>query len=190
MRKAIIIFILMALAQWLLPVWTIFDQQQILSKGQVFHFRTAPIDPHDPFRGEYVTLRFAIEDSLLEQPLDRFDHREEAIVILKEIDGEAVIDRVQREVPGEEEAWIRVIVNERYYPDTNNFTIDLPFDRYYLEEGTGLRTEEMVYRPRENEAATAHAVVRVYKGKAAIEDLVVGGRSIREIILEERLRSE
>ena len=189
MRKAIIVFILMALAQWLLPVWTIFEQHRILSKGQVFHFRTAPIDPHDPFRGEYVTLRFAIEDSIF-TPKDPLEDGEEAIVILKEIDGEVAIDRVQREQPEENEAWIRAIVRERYYPDTNNFTIDLPFDRYYLEEGTGLRTEEIVYRPREDVAVTAHAVVRVYKGKAAIEDLVVGGRSVREIILEERLRSE
>ncbi len=34
-----------------------------LTAGRVWKFRTAPVDPVDAFRGRYVALRFAAEES-------------------------------------------------------------------------------------------------------------------------------
>jgi uncharacterized membrane-anchored protein len=189
MRKGLLLFLLMVLAQWLLPLWTIFDQEKVLNEGVPLKFRTAPIDPHDPFRGEYVVLRFAIEDSLYQQPTDTFQHGERIAVILSEHDGEASAEEFQREEPGDDRPWLWARVSA--YGGGGTFQVDLPFDRYYLEQGTGRRTEDLVYSWNgEEDARPAHALVHVANGNGVIADLLVDGRPIREIILEERAMQE
>ena len=48
----------MVLAQLYVPTKMILDKEKIISEGTVFRFKTAPMDPTDPFRGKYVRLRF------------------------------------------------------------------------------------------------------------------------------------
>jgi uncharacterized membrane-anchored protein len=182
----------MILAQWLVPVWSIRDQEQVLRKGVPFHFRTAPIDPHDPFRGEYVILRFALEDSLFHQEDtgQPFTQGEKVAVLLKEIDGEAAVAGVRRDQPEEDVPWLWATIDAWDFGEDPGYKLRLPFDRYYLEQGTGRRTEDLVYgldpEMDTEEPRAAHAVVRILNGRAAIEDLLVDGRPVREIILEER----
>ncbi len=52
-------FILVALVQVYVPAKMILDQEKVWRTGQEFKFKTAPIDPNDPFRGKYITLSFA-----------------------------------------------------------------------------------------------------------------------------------
>ncbi|HZI25706.1 MAG TPA: GDYXXLXY domain-containing protein, partial [Chryseolinea sp.] len=63
-----ILFAVMCLAQWIVPGKMVYDSENTISLGTVFKFKTEPVDPSDPFRGKYVTLRFEsdfieIEDS-------------------------------------------------------------------------------------------------------------------------------
>jgi uncharacterized membrane-anchored protein len=58
-KKTILpLFALTCLAQWFVPAQMIYDQEQVLREGKTYHFKTAPIDPSDPFRGKYITLSF------------------------------------------------------------------------------------------------------------------------------------
>jgi uncharacterized membrane-anchored protein len=59
-RKKILIlaFALMVVAQFYVPISMITESEDILSEGTPYKFRTAPIDPNDPFRGKYITLSF------------------------------------------------------------------------------------------------------------------------------------
>ena len=51
-------FILMVLAQLYVPASMIFQKERVITQGTAYKFRTAPIDPNDPFRGKYITLSF------------------------------------------------------------------------------------------------------------------------------------
>ena len=42
--------------------WIVFERENVLQKGQVVYLRTAPVDPRDIFRGDYVTLRYDINN--------------------------------------------------------------------------------------------------------------------------------
>jgi len=186
MRKAIVLFGVMVIAQWALPWWTIRDSERVLRDGKAFMFRTAPIDPHDPFRGDYVTLRFDLEDQDV-----RHEHGPNTIgdmvyVVLVETNEVAAIDRVLPEPPAEGISYLMCEVAYSPYSDSAVFRIDLPFDRFYLEEGSGRRTEELI---SERVAETgpqlpAYALVRVLDGQGVIEDLIVGDRSIKEWLEE------
>ncbi|HNA33840.1 MAG TPA: hypothetical protein PL106_12015, partial [Flavobacteriales bacterium] len=68
--------------------------------------------------------------------------------------------------------------------DGTTGSIELPFDRYYLEEGDGPKTEKLLAPDWTSGTPSAplpsHAVVRILDGEAVITDLVVGDRSIHE----------
>src|SRR5687768_9679608 len=57
-KKWMIILGLAFALQLYVPAQMIFERENIASTGRLFKFRTAPVDPSDPFRGKYVLLEF------------------------------------------------------------------------------------------------------------------------------------
>lgn len=53
-----LLFALLCVAQWAVPLAMVQRAERTLSEGTAYRFRTAPVDPADPFRGRYVTLDF------------------------------------------------------------------------------------------------------------------------------------
>lgn len=183
-RARWIAFGLVACFQLALPGWMIMQHERILTEGMVLLFRTAPIDPSDPFRGEYVILNFEAESGPWTVPgattggsMERYAFA----VLASDGAGFARITRLASERPIDS-AFVRVKFMN-YGTDTV-FRVALPFDRYYLEEGDGATAGKMLMPQWMNDTLVqpmpAHAVVRVLRGEAVIEDLVVGGRPIQE----------
>ncbi len=65
--------------------------------------------------------------------------------------------------------------------------IDLPFERFYLQQGKGRPTEELMWQQSiaTESALPAYALVRILDGNAVIEDLIVGDRSIHDWLNDE-----
>lgn len=182
MRRNVILFAVVALAQLALPAWLIRDHERVRSEGEVFKFRTAPVDPRDPFRGEFVYLSFAAETGRWSLPRTagstEYKHNGFAILATDSA-GFASITTIVPERPA---SGAYLAVDHIPWETDTLYGIQLPFDRYYLEEGDGPKTEELL-RPQWNDGIPtdtlpAYAVVRVLAGKAVIEDLIVGDRSI------------
>ncbi|GAB3370791.1 GDYXXLXY domain-containing protein [Spongiibacter taiwanensis] len=66
MRRAL--FVVVILAQIALLAYLAGQREWILAKGEVVYLRTAPIDPRDPLRGDYVVLSY----DLNQVPLSAF----------------------------------------------------------------------------------------------------------------------
>ena len=182
-------FGLMVLFQLALPGWMIVQHERVLTEGEVFLFRTAPIDPRDPFRGEYVTLNFEAETGQWAAPTasteGEYMQRSAYAVLEADADGFARITQLTDQPPT---GGAFVHVEFMAYGTEGVSRVSLPFDRYYLEEGDGAATEQMLQPQWTNDTLMqplpAHAVVRVLHGEAVIEDLVVGGRSIHAWLQE------
>jgi uncharacterized membrane-anchored protein len=54
----VICFIVVVAAQWLVAGQMIRKHEDMIKKGQVIRFESAPSDPEDPFRGRYISLNF------------------------------------------------------------------------------------------------------------------------------------
>lgn len=176
-------FGLMVVFQLALPGWMFIGHERVLQQGEVYLFRTAPIDPRDPFRGEYVSLNFEAETGNWSLPGAASSNYQENLaygLLERDADGYARISRLQGTRPTEG-TFIKVKFMTWGNDDVQ--LISLPFDRYYLEEGDGATTEKMLQPQWNNDTLVqplpAHAVVRVLNGEAVIEDLVVGGKSIQ-----------
>jgi uncharacterized membrane-anchored protein len=178
MRVKALLFGLVVIAQLGALAWMIRDHEQVLENGRVYRFRTAPIDPRDPFRGEYVVLDFAAEEG--HWPLPDSNAFRAYAWLAEDNAGYATIAALRMEPPPDGSDHVRVTFGN-WGGDTVH-RVELPFDRFYLEEGDGAATEQLLQPVWEVDTVIqplpAHAVVRVYKGEAVIEDLVVDGRSI------------
>lgn len=64
-KTFIVVFAVIVLAQLYIPASMISSQQAVLTNGVAHKLLTAPLDPYDPFRGRYVSLSFAIEETKL-----------------------------------------------------------------------------------------------------------------------------
>lgn len=184
MRKAILLFLLVALAQWAVPLCTIAGRERVLHEETPFKFKLRPVDPSDPFRGEYVVLSFACFQGPFDVPPGAPAAGEISgyAVLQNGDDGFAQVQRLTLEKP---DAGDYVPVHGYAYGTGTLFPQPLQqvhpaFDRYYLEEGGGRVAEDLVrWRPDTLGQREAYALVRVWKGEAVIEDLIIDGRPVR-----------
>lgn len=174
---------LLFIAQWAAPLSMIVQRETTLRKGATFKFRTAPVDPYDAFRGRYVALSFA--DAALSQSnlAERVKRNQRVYVRLSVADdGMAYFTDLTTRPPTEGD-YLRLRVTSVY---NDQVRLELPFNRFYMEESEAPEAERIYARRRERVERDACAVVRVYEGRAVLEDVLVDGKPLRAVVHEER----
>ena len=174
MNIRVTIFAVLVLVQFLVPGWMIYQQERTLHDGRQFKFKTAPVDPYDAFRGRYVALRFEAEtlsSPELKDAVEKLGHRSKVWVQFEaDSNGFARIKRVS----GTSISGGDVIIASMQWRG-----LHLPFDRFYMDETEA----ETAYRDNNRrEHANAYALVRILDGRAALEDLYIENKPIREFL--------
>ena len=180
----IVIFVLMCVAQWYVPGAMILEQEDVLRSGKVFRFKTAPIDPSDPFRGKYITLDF--ESEVFKHNKGRRWERGETVFVLlgESEDGFAQISDIADSAPGYSIDFLKA---EVAFSSEESVRVDFPFDRFYLEESKASDAEKIYWERQNNQndsTQTAYALVRIKNGQAVLEDVLINDRSIIDIVRE------
>lgn len=187
MKKLILpAFILMVVAQWIVPAKMIIDSQAVLTEGELYKFKTQPIDPSDPFRGKYVVLRFDIEQ-VETDTLKQFNSGQEVYAQLnKDANGFVVISDLYTETPEVlDNSILKTTVGYAWPVEgKQRVSLRLPFDRFYLEESKAPVAEEVYWDAQRDTTQITYALVRVHKGKAIIENVMINDRPILEIVQE------
>ncbi len=172
----------LCLLQWGVPLALVQRAQLTLEQGTVYRFETAPVDPEDPFRGRYVALDFQAAEIAVPAGWSQAAGRRLWAPIIMGDQGYARLGVPQEEPPTTGD-YLQVRV--QWFDGAGSVRVALPFDRYYLEEQRAPQVEQQ-YRERNSRAPAdaddprrpAYATVRVRKGYALIEDLIIDGRSV------------
>lgn len=180
--------------QLAVPAYMIFEQKQILSKGDLYKFKVEPIDPYDPFRGRYVVLNFEVEQTRI--PISNEDQTNDSKIdrhtwvyanLSVNKDGYAEIKSLSLTKP--EKDFLRVQVANQDYANTKRYRINIPFDRYYSPENKAYAIETNVrQRSRQSSSDQVYVAVKIYKGKGTIEDLFINETPILEFVEQEQER--
>jgi len=137
------------------PLATIGWKEYRLSTGERVLLRVQPVDPVDPFRGEYVALSYGISRLTLASP--RIG--ETVYVPLRRDGGEWRGGRISRERPPR-----GLFIRGRVKPSG----IEYGIETFYVEEGTAIEYERAIRRGR------LYAQVAIDDdGGAQLDDLVV-----------------
>ena len=200
--KLITLFIVLGIvAQFAVFSAIIIRREWTLRKGVVCLFETAPVDPFDAFRGQYVQLDYkAFTRGVVSDK--KFNRNNwcylslatdtngfsivSAVSHLKPTSGTFIRSRVQW--CSEEYVEKPKPENKYHREGTGKWTLhlELPFSRYYMPEKLAPRAEDAYRRANrrtpggENNRAAAR--VRVLNGMVVIEDIEINGKPIRTFI--------
>ena len=170
------LFVALALIQIAVPVSTIVRREHALRYGRQFKFRTRPVDPYDAFRGRYIALGFE-QDEVSVPPNSSLKRGQKVYALLAtDKEGFTAADRITL-TPPENVDYIKVKVQ---WLRRGKAGLDLPFGRYYMDEGAAPAAEHAYQTYMQQEARDAYVTVRVRGGLAVLEELYVAGKPIVE----------
>jgi len=180
-RWVIPAFILLCLAQLYLPLKIVADQERVVSKGKVFRFKVAPLDPNDPFRGKYITLRYEA-DSAKVKNVNEWMRNSKVYVLLKtNSQGYAAISSISSRRPDGQADYVEATVGGLNLEDKSTLYIEYPFARFYMEETKAAKAEKMFLDTLRSPQNNAYARVYVREGHAVIDDVIINGKSVKDI---------
>ncbi|MCH8518353.1 GDYXXLXY domain-containing protein [Candidatus Gracilibacteria bacterium] len=147
-------------------------QESILQKGEILFLESAPVDPRDLLRGDYVILRYVFEnDSMIQNYIEEndIDKGTDLYVSFNTINGDlGVIKSVSRSFPNEG-IFLRVTTTgEKGWQSP----IETHIGKYFVPEGTGGEIErirsDMTIKLRVNTKGVARIVDLYYRGERII----------------------
>lgn len=174
----LIAFVGMALLQWYIPARMILSKTEVLESGVAYKFRTAPLDPTDPFRGKYITLSY--EDSTIDVEDPENWIRNETVYALITADslGFARIKAVSKKAFAEEGNFIKTKVSAT---GPGSVSLEYPFDRFYMEEHKAPRAEKAYRQALQDSSQITYALVYIKNGDAVLSDVVINGVSVKDL---------
>jgi hypothetical protein len=105
------------------------------------------------------------------------------VQIFEDEDGFAKIRDVLSELPGEGNDYVKATIQySNYFKDSTRLLIRYPFDRFYMEEYKAPVAEDMYFESQRDSLKTSWAVVKVKNGEAALEDVMIDGVSILDLV--------
>lgn len=183
-KIALLIALLTIAAQLYVPTSMATRYENILEKGESYLFKVVPRDPADPFKGRYVRLTFPIDNgkiSDLENPekVKNLRSQSNAYVTLdKTTEGLVRILNIEKTKPSAGD-FIKVKMGYHY---GDEYSIKLPFNRYYAKESKAPKIEALLWNRERMQDRTFYADVRVRNGYGVIAELYVEDTPILEYL--------
>jgi uncharacterized membrane-anchored protein len=177
------LFALMVLVQLYVPGSMVLEREEVIGKGKAYKFRTAPVDPNDPFRGKYINLRFA--ETLFMVPSSQAWQAGDEIYVLLKTDkaGFARIANVSEEKPGRQVEFVKATVEfVTIYKDKKELHITYPFGRFYMEESKARAAETTYNQTQPDTTKITSALVYIKNGDAVLQDVLIDDVPIMELV--------
>ena len=169
----LIVFALVAFAQFAVPGSLIWKREHTLRQGNAWKFRTAPVDPVDVFRGRYVALHFEVETQEISPPPNS-NYSDKVFVTLKaNAEGFAEINQVFATKPAGDD-FIEAQLSGKM--------VSLPFDKYWVTERDAPAAETAYQNLSRRGNQNAYVSVRVFRGDAAIEQLYLDNQPLGDYL--------
>ncbi len=187
MNKKVILnlFICLSLVQIAVPASMIHKWETTLREGRQYRFRTAPVDPYDPFRGRYVALRLQADSAPAPRGEVPFPGQKVYAILNQDEEGFARIAEVSLKRP-QGDNFIQASVS---HANQSKVYLKLPFDRYYAEEKTAPAIERSYRRYSRMDLQDAYITVRIKSGVGVLEELYIKDMPVLEFLRKEAATS-
>ncbi len=179
-----IVFGLLCCVQIGVVLFQIMNYEKILKEGESFYFKVLPLDPYDPFRGRYVTLRFS---NATQAPIAQGQSKENQSLGYAILEHQEKFDSVKEITFVKPQMGNFLEVNIHENRQKNAFSVvyfSLPFDRFYMREDVAPKAEKVL---RLRSGVEVKAKLKVLNGKGVIEELLVGEIPLSEFVLSQGL---
>jgi len=186
MKKAALLLLFATfLLQWIVPAKMIWEQERLYETGITYKIRTVPVDPNDPFRGKYITLRYDISNYTTSDVshLEPIQVNKQIYVQLEEEEeGFAKIHSLSKVPPASENYLTATIRSYKKREQAHHFRLSYPFERFFMEESKAPKAEKLYWKALRNSDRKTYGLVNISNGKAALRDVQVDGVSISDLV--------
>ena len=177
-KTVFIIFAGVCLVQVLIPLSIIIRHELILKNGQVYKFKTASVDPYDPFRGKYVRLRIAGRAKCPGTNVF-YKHQKIYVTITNDYKGFAHFSQAFADKPDGTAAYLKTEVKSTW---GRTAEIYIPFTKYYLDENFAQEAEKSYTVASRRDKRRAYIAVRILSGSAVLEELYLEDTPVMEYL--------
>lgn len=175
-------FIILVIAQWLVPGQMIWRREKILAEGILYKFQSAPIDPEDPFRGRYMVLNFK-EAAYITTDSTNLDYGDKIYVSFSaDRKGFARISAISETKPQKPDYLETTVAYADREKDITTIGVNYPFNKFYLEEYKAPKAESIYQESVIDSTQRTYALVSILNGDAVTKDIFINDTSIHEII--------
>lgn len=176
-------FAIVVVVQLAVPSWMILEREWTLREGQVFKFKTKPVDPADAFRGRYVLL--SLEPDTVTDA-GAWNYGQKAFAVLGTgPDGFATVKRLDRTQPVGEAA----LQVSAMWSDGRRGEVHINWqglDRYYMMEDKAPAAETAYRAHNRGTNQTCFITVRVRGSVGVIENLYIDKQPIQTWLREHK----
>lgn len=172
----------MCIIQWFLPAKMIYQHEDVINSGTAFSFKTAPIDPNDPFRGKYIYLNYDFTEIITDSVQQWKQGENVFVTIKKNPDGFAVPDKISKEEPVSQINYVRATIGYVFNDGSKKVNIHYPFDRFYVEEFIAPTAETVYAESQTDSTSISFALVKIKNGQAVVEDVFINDTSIIQLV--------
>jgi len=191
MKKAVLgIFIVVAVLQLSVPGTMIYRKESAIRNGHVFYFKSAPIDPSDPFSGKYIHLSLEASQYKLTSAEEKIGGDDAFAIVGKNAKGYAEIISVSGSKPEGTDDYVKVKLPGGSFRKMwwGTPSLELPFDKFFMEESKAPEAEGLYTKTLRDTGSVTVAVVHIWKGESVVTDVRVDGKSIREVVRAQQLQ--
>lgn len=171
------LFIAMFVAQLAIPAYMVYQEERVVSSGKLYKFKTAAVDPADPFRGRYLTLRFAANQLEIDSFAD-FKRGQKIYIQIQEDNGGFVEAKNVSPNPFEQGDYVQAKVTRFHKNPPYKVFWEYGFNRYYMQEFQSLKAEDIHRHAVRDTNSISYAKVMVKNGKSTLTDVIVNDTSI------------
>lgn len=178
------LFTLMVIVQLWVPANMIRTSETAIANGQIFRFKTIPVDPNDPFRGKYIRLRYEVEQQRYPKAqLDNLEYNETAYATIYESYGYANIEEISSQKPTDWRPFVKVKVVSQ---TKDSVYARLPFDKFFMEESLAQPAEDAVRSLQSDSTSVVYAEVSVLNGNAVLQEVYINDEPIADYVRARR----
>ncbi|WP_079529383.1 GDYXXLXY domain-containing protein [Halobacillus hunanensis] len=113
--------------------------------GETIRLKTAPVDPRDPFYGDYVTLNYEVEQIPEEKWVGESPERDEVVHLLLSPNKSGIYELTKASSHSLAASDDQVVIKaqlERHNEQLNFYNVSIGLNRYYVDEKTGRQIEQ------------------------------------------------
>ncbi|WP_157976133.1 GDYXXLXY domain-containing protein [Lewinella sp. IMCC34191] len=116
-------------------IWFVADKERIISRGELALFELAPVDPRSLLQGDYMQLRYRIDDDLVRSEIPPLGY----LVFTTDDANVARFQRIQPNVSPLAERERIIQFRRRRAGRMRSGIVKLAADSYFFQEGTAER---------------------------------------------------
>lgn len=181
-KLVLILFSVVIVFQLLIPLRMVLRSEAVLQTGELYKFKTRPIDPYDPFIGKYIVLDFEI--SRIENDFNFEAAIGGLVYVYLDVDDEGFAEIVDVSYDNHKKG---IYVKAELKSATESLIrIEFPFNRYYMREDIAKEAEMIHARLSRDEEHVTYALVSIKDGNAVVEGVYIDDIPIEEMVVSEK----